>query len=612
MPVKLVNRVIIIFALLFSSFFAARFLMHKTTFYGDSGGYYLYLPQTFIYHNLTNYQPYPRDRDIPAMALNYESANPVRNDKDTLFNQYTYAVAFFESPFFFIAHGYELATGGNANGYNSTYEFLIKLSSIFYSLLGLILVYKILRRFFEETPSVLATVLLLLGTNLFWFAIFQTGMSHPLLFFLYALLMWFTIKLHEKPSTILFVSTGLLVGFITIMRPTDLVCLIIPLFYNVYSKETLKKKLALIRQNAAGIAVAVVMFIMPIIPQLLYWKAMSGHYIYYSYKNQSFNWNDPKIIEGMFHFSNGWLAYSPLMFFSLFGLVLFKRVKGWALCLWLLLPLYIYIVYCWYCFTYINGLGSRPMLHMYPLLAVPLAAFIDFIIYRPKWLQILFAMMVLFCCALNIDYSNRQRLAILWSEESSFEFNYQTMFRTRLRYEDLVVNDIKMFQPDTSKLIKLRTLAVQNYNDSVSDQTIPDPVTGHKYVYYQHDEEHPKISISVPYNKELFAGAKWIKWSGRFMCTQHPDYFRHLLVADIGGKLWAGCKIENKNFVWLQSEHSMDHLTLFDYKLNVWGPVYFFTKVPKNMNEADILKLFVWIPNKQEIYIDDLCIELYK
>lgn len=612
MPVKPFNRIIVIFAILISAFFAERFLMHKTTFYGDSGGYYLYLPQTFIYHNLTNYQPYPRDRDIPPIALNYESANPVRNEKDTLFNQYTYAVALFESPFFFIAHAYELATGGNANGYNGTYELLIKLSSIFYALLGLILVYKILRRFFEETPSVLATVLLLLTTNLFWFTIFQTGMSHTPLFFLYALLIWFTIRLHEKPGILLFAATGLLVGFITIMRPTDIVCLIIPLFYNVYNKETFRRKMVFLRSNVLGIATAAVVFVLPIIPQLLYWKAMSGHYVYYSYKNQSFIWNDPKIVEGMFHFSNGWLAYSPFMYFSLFGMLFVKRIKNWAISVWLLLPIYIYIIYSWYCFSYINGLGSRPMLHMYPLLAIPLAVFIQFVLNRAVWMRVIFAAIAIFCCALNIDYCNRQRLGILWSEESSFEFNLQTMFRSTLRYEDLVVNDIKMFQPDTAKLIKLRTYAVEQYNDSVSDQTISDPVTGHKYVYYLHDQEHPKISIAVPYNKQQFAGAKWIKWSGRFMCTQHPDYFRHLLVADIGGKLWAGCKIENKNFVWQQSEHSLDHLTLFDYKLNTWGPVYFFTKVPENMNEQDILKLYVWIPNKQEIYIDDLSIELYK
>jgi hypothetical protein len=593
MPVKPVNRIIVIFTILFSAFFAGRFLMHKTTFYGDSGGYYLYLPQTFIYHNLTNYQPYPRDREIPAIALNYESANPVRNEKDTLFNQYTYAVALFESPFFFMAHAYELITGGNANGYNTTYEFFIKLSSIFYTILGLILVYKILRRFFDETPSLLATVLLLLGTNLFWFTIFQTGMSHPQLFLFFA-------------------ATGLLVGFITIMRPTDIVCLIIPLFYNVYNKETFQNKIAFLRANVINIVVAAALFIIPIIPQLLYWKAMSGHYIYYSYKNQSFIWNDPKIVEGMFHFSNGWLAYSPLMFFSLFGMFFLRKIKKWAIGLWLLLPLYIYIIYSWYCYTYINGLGSRPMLHMYPFLAIPLTAFISFILHRAVWLRFVFAAIVIFCCVLNIDYSNRQRLGILWSEESSFEFNLQTMFRSTLRYDDLVVNDIKIFQPDTAKLVKLCTYAIQQYNDSVSDQTIPDPVSGHKYVYYQHNEEYPKISISVPYNKQQFADAKWIKWSGRFMCTQHPDYFRHLLVADIGGKLWAGCKIENKNFTWLQSEHNLDHLTLFDYKLNIWGPVYFFTKIPKNIDENDILKLFVWIPNKQEIYIDDLKIELYK
>lgn len=611
MPVKKINRVVVLLTILFSSFFAVKFINHKITFYGDAAGYYLYLPSTFIYHNLTNYEPYPDDRGITSNIMNYEYANPHRNEKDTLFNQYTYGVALLEAPFFFVAHMYELATGGAANGFSFSYEMLIKISSVFYVLLGLILVYKILRHFFEETPAVWGTVLLLLCTNLFWFAIFQAGMSHQPLFFLYALLMLITIKLHDKAGIKWFVALGLIVGLITVIRPTDIVCLLIPLLYNVYNKASLKEKVQLIRSNVKGILIAMVVFVLPLLPQFLYWKAMTGHYIYYSYKNQSFNWNDPRIMEGMFSFSNGWLAYSPLMIFALVGLLLLRPIKHWALCLWLLLPTYIYIIYCWYCYRYINGLGSRPMLHMYPLLAVPLAAFIAWVLRRGVLLRAVFAIIVLFCVALNVDYSNRQRLAILWSEESNFHFNKQMLFRTRLRYEDLVVNDIEDYQPDTAKLVKLRTLAEEHYNDSTSENTITDPLTGHKYVYLLHNEPYPKKSVAVHYNKEQFAGAKWIKWSGRFMCTVHPDYFRHLLVADIGTKLWKGCKIENKNFVWQPSEN-YDHMTLFDYKLHVWGTVYFFTKVPEALNESDELKLFVWSPNTTDIYLDDLSIELYK
>jgi hypothetical protein len=107
------------------------------------------------------------------MVRKYGSARKDPNDTTKyIINQYTYGVALMEAPFFAVAHMYELA-----NGYTGAYEWLIKLSSLVYTLLRLMLVYATLRRFFDETPALAATMLLFVGTNLFWFTIQQTGMS---------------------------------------------------------------------------------------------------------------------------------------------------------------------------------------------------------------------------------------------------------------------------------------------------------------------------------------------------------------------------------------------------------------------------------------------------
>lgn len=87
---------------------------------------------------------------------------------------------------------------------------LIKLSSLFYALMGLILTYKILLFFTDSFHALLSTSLILLASNLFWFSLYQVGMSHVPLFFLYACLIYTTIKVHQTPRFAVLYCIGFL------------------------------------------------------------------------------------------------------------------------------------------------------------------------------------------------------------------------------------------------------------------------------------------------------------------------------------------------------------------------------------------------------------------
>ncbi len=51
----------------------------------------------------------------------------------------------------------------------------------------------------------------------------------------------------------LFIIMGFVCGLITLIRPTDVLCLLIPLLYNVYNKETIRKKVLFIKENLLNI-----------------------------------------------------------------------------------------------------------------------------------------------------------------------------------------------------------------------------------------------------------------------------------------------------------------------------------------------------------------------
>jgi hypothetical protein len=606
---KLYKSIAVTVTLIISSVFFYKCGTANDAFNGDALGYYLYLPETFIYHNLKTPEQLPAGRGIQELVMNYtvHVMPEWRAANGRIIDQYTYGVAFFELPFFLAAHAYETAKGAMANGFSHSYIMAVKISTIFYVLLGLILVYKILKRYFPGLQALLGTLAVFMGTNLFWFTLRQAGMSHTLLFFLYALLIYLTIKVHELPKRWHFIVIGFICGMVTIIRPTDLVCVFIPLLYNVYDRQTIAEKVAFIKQNAWNVLLLIIAFIIPFIPQLIYWKVMTGHCLYYSYGNQSFDWKHPKIVEGLFYFANGWLPYSPVMIFALLGLLLLRNYKKWAWSIWVIVPLYVYAIYSWYCYRYINGLGSRPMLHLYPLLAIPLTGFIVFISQKKVRLRAAFLVVCLFFVSANLSFSVQQANYVLWSEESNMQANLQLLYRTRLTYNDMVVADIAEWQPDTAKLVKLGTLGCQDFDDSLSDHNVCDTVFGSKYMYRLRDQEI-KEAVVVKFDAEKYKDARWLKCSGWFMYPQFPDYGKHMLVLDIDAKVWKGCKIENKVGSWSPGEDR----NLFYSNINTWGYIYYFVRIPRHLDNGHQIKLFLWNLPKTDLYMDHLCLEAYK
>jgi dolichyl-phosphate-mannose-protein mannosyltransferase len=605
---KTANKIIVVFTVLITSYVLFGYGAKIWSIHSDALGYYMYLPSTFIYHNYDHLEKLPEDKGINYLVQwsvkNIENKTP----RGYTLNQYTYGVAFMELPFFFIAHAYEKATGGQANGYSESYNAALKLCALVYAFLGLVLLYKILRNYFTDTEAIIGVAFIFLGTNLFYFSVFQAGMSHVPLFFLYGLLIYLTIKLHQQPKARLFWAAGFAAGFITLIRPSDVLCLAIPLFYDVYSIETLRKKIIFLKKNLSGIVQFVIACVLPAIPQLLYWKRYAGSYFYYSYGTQSFTWQHPHILDGLFSFSNGWLPYSPVMLFSVAGIFLYKYFRQWSWCIWFFFPVYIYVIYSWFCYTYINGFGSRPMINVYCLLAIPLTAFVHMISVKSNFVKSVFAIVCLFFISLNISYSMQQAKGILFSDESSFIYNLDILYRMRLTYNDMVVKDIRELPPDTSKLTKLFTMDCKNFDDSVSEHYRKDVFFNSKYVYHMGSDEYME-GISVKYDKQKYKDAKWFKCSGKFMYTDPRGYFKHMLVlSNADNSFWKGCKIENKIGDW---QHDSDY-TLEHNQSYQWGYVYYFAAVPKNLRDGDEIKLYVWNTCKTEMYIDDLCLELYK
>jgi len=597
------NSIVLLLCILTGIVFFFRYGKEYNILHGDALGYYSYLPSAFIYHNFTSIEVLPEHKNIPGDIREYFHRNlseNKRSPKGYYINQYTYGIALMELPFFAIAHSIEWLRGGEANGYSLLYKNMIRFSGFMYLLIGLLLLYDVLRKYFRDRSSMGCIALLLIGTNLFWFTFFQGGMAHIPLFFLYALLIYLSQQLYQNTRSIHFFLVSLVCGLITVIRPSDVLCILIPLLFGIRSVNDGITRIQFIKNHVRqGLPVALG-FILPILPQLIFWKMYAGSFLYDSYVNQSFDFRHPKIIEGLFGFSNGWLAYTPLMFFALFGMLRYKKTGAIFLPLLIILPLYVYIIYSWFCYTYINGLGSRPMIHMYPLLAFPLAASLEYIAERSIWIRSIAWFIISFFVFINLSYSIHAATGDLRSEQSNYVYNFGILFKKNLNYQDLVVLDVEEKQPDENKLTRSILLARKPFDEQ------PDGILKVQ------DAEYPDVALVDTLDKPIIAGKTYVKVSLRCNSpeAQRDMYRNQLLVLEIkrGDKsiVWKSIRINNK----IGKDTLKSGIHLLDIFNGIWGQVYYYIKIPKEVKPGDRIHAGIWNLPRGPLWIDDIQLDL--
>jgi hypothetical protein len=573
---------------------------------GDAGGYYLYLPSSIIYNDmdslvettkaLRKYHP-GVSKEFETNPLGLGAAHYLDNGKQVI--KYTYAVALMYLPFFLIAHFVAIVFGYSSDGFSTPYIFLTGVSLLFYSLLSIFFIYRLLKAKFSD--GVVATVIacIFLGTNLYFFVVAQGPMSHPYLFFLYAILIYYTIKWHQRPNIISAIIVGASSGLITIMRPSEIICLLIPLLYSV---NEFKNKINLIFFNYKHIVAACVTFLIPIIPQLIYWKYTSGNFLFYSYKGEGFTHiASPYIISGLFGAKNGFFAYTPIMIFAVFGYFFLFKNKKIFFPLFIFICLHVYIIYSWWCWNYINGFGSRPMIETYPILAFPLAYFIDYT-FKRKWTRILMIFTVLFFSIHNIFSTYQFNNGILWSEESTWAYNKRIFFRTEINMKDLIVYDTGENYPDAFKsctLIDKINFDEYKNNIQVASNQENQLFIGGDFPYT------PAINITLGDNE--LKPNDWLKISAYCMTTRYPAgvYSMALLPAAFKRSdtiyKWTNFRIDNK----LGNPEGRFWGGIPDK----WDNVFYYIQVPKNASPSDVLSVFGWNFHDHRVFIENISVE---
>lgn len=353
---------------------AAYWRKHQGVVKHDVISYYSYLPAAIIYNDLS-FRFIDKDWEFFHNKIWVLTA-----PEGGRYQKMTMGLAFMYAPFFLAGHSVALLTGASADGFSAPYMFFLQVSSIFYLIAGLFFLRRILLRYFNEHITAIALVTIVFGTNLLYYVTKEAAMPHSYNFCLFAVFIWLTIRWYESHKWIHSISLGLIFGLISLIRPSNALIALFFILYDVKAFMEFIYRIQLFLRHWRHIVLIAIMAFIVFIPQLLFWKNNVGTWLWYSYGDEGFFFDNPQLINGLFSFRKGWLLYTPLMIFSLAGIFTLKRKnREFFMPLMVFTVLNIYVIYSWWCWWYGGSFSSRPMIDSYPLMAISLAGFLTFI-----------------------------------------------------------------------------------------------------------------------------------------------------------------------------------------------------------------------------------------
>ncbi|MDZ7743344.1 MAG: hypothetical protein U5Q03_16805 [Bacteroidota bacterium] len=373
----------------------------------DTRIYYSYLPAAFIYNDLT----FDRSEDlIKLFGKEWKNTAPNGNKvvKMTMGN----AVCWL--PFFGLAHLYSELSPWPSGGFSEPYHMAIFVSALFYLFVGLFFLRKLLLKYFGDLTVSIVIIVIVFGTNLYYYAVDEPGMSHLNSFSLIIVFLYFSLSFVKNPARKNAILSGALLGLISLIRPTNVIVGIIPLLVWFINHRSTDRKLTNLKENAVNIILLIVFFLLLFSPQMIYWKIQTGQFFYNSYHEEGFFFFEPHIIDGLFSYRKGWLIYTPVMFFSIAGFFFMRnRASGLRIPLLVFFVLFIYLVFSWWCWWYGGGFGSRPMIDTYGVLAISMAASVDFLIRQNTWIKAISFAVLVFLISLNIFQVSQYRKTLI-------------------------------------------------------------------------------------------------------------------------------------------------------------------------------------------------------
>jgi hypothetical protein len=345
---------------------------YHSELWADKSGYYIYLPAAFIYHFDASQLP-------DSIEYRMGTGFFIDHENNIILNRYTSGVAMMQMPFWLVAHSLAAPLGYERDGFSPIYHWSVNVAAIFFLLFGLLFLWRFLAPRFDAITTWIILLFVFLGTNVYYYAIDESGMSHIYSFGLFSYFLYFIQK--TKFLTEKSIKNGLIFGFTTaliiLVRPTNLIFVMSYLLLDSKSGRDIWQRITNIfdkRILFPALLIGIIVFI----PQMMYWHYAFGQAISYSYGEYGFNWTDPQLLHVWFSPYNGLFLYTPMYFFIVLAIVMMvikKQPNG--LFISAVFILFSYVLASWCQWHFGCSFGARNFVEYMTLFSLPLGYLIQ-------------------------------------------------------------------------------------------------------------------------------------------------------------------------------------------------------------------------------------------
>ena len=358
---------------------------------GDGVGYYAFARAPLIEHNLDfthDYQQANVSFRENRLDENGQPTAEFRTPTGHLENHFTVGPAILWAPFLFVAHaGVLLARSFGsaipADGFSSPYRIAMALATALYGFLGLLISFRIARKYVDETWALLATLAIWWASSLPVYMYFNPAWSHAHSAFVVALFLWYWHETRDARSLGQWILLGALAGLMLNVYYANLMLFAILPFEALRDYGAAFRKAApsspTVAQLLARHAAFGLTLIICLLPTFIAHRIIYGGVFETGYGSVSqWNWGSPYLLSVLFSSNHGMISWTPILLFAVIGLVAFwrsvPRVGGAFL---LAAIAFYYFIASYPDWAGISSYGSRFFISLTALFVLGLAVFLD-------------------------------------------------------------------------------------------------------------------------------------------------------------------------------------------------------------------------------------------
>jgi hypothetical protein len=418
--------------------------------------------------------------------------------------------------------------------------------------------------------------------------------------------LWFTLKWHESYKIKSIILLGIVCGLAILSRPTEIVILIIPALWNIFSWKSLKAKINVLRTHFGQIILfGSIVFLMGFL-QLIYWKIHTGQFLFYSYSanpGEGLELLSPFITKFLFSFRKGWIIYTPIMIFAFAGFYfLYKNNRKIFLPLLAYTLLNLYLVSSWSTWWYANSFSQRPMVPALATMIIPLGCFLQYMLQQKTLLKVSLSVVIVFLVFLNIFQIWQFNSGIIDGERMTKEYYEKIFLKSSVDPEDeklLLINrgycnEMGFYNEQEYVGKHLKTEGFENGGliDSIA------PAKGSRYCILDSSSIYSQ-AIEMSYADITNNDHAWLRVHVRVFPVTAPDSMKFALVLHF---------IHNG----LPYQYKTLESSALKLKQNEWNEIRMDYLTPEVRHTSDVFKTYVWNMSGGFMLVDELSLEAFE